>query len=703
MSISSMMSTALTGIMTSQAALRTVSNNIANVNTDGYVRQVARQETVVTGVTSGGVTLASVDRIVDRFLQQASYTAQSDVSSADIKGRFHDRLQGFLGRPDSNSTLSARMDQIYASFSALATSPGDFIQRQATVSAIEDFTVEVDRLSGAVQDLRNDANLRIYEVVSDVNSSLSRIYQLNKDIVRQKALGSDVGDMESLRDGILRELSQKIDVRAQVKDDGAMVITSASGNVLVDLSLRHLEYKGPGVVTSGTIFPPVTITRVDLETGEKIGNTANYEGDISSGELRGLIELRDDDLRDLSLSLGELSASFTETFNQVHNTYSAVPAPNSLTGEPTAIAGGHTPGFTGIVNFSVVDANNNLVSKATVDFDAAAPADMTALMANVNGSLGGAGTLSLVNGTLSFTAAAGGNGVVITDDLAAPSDRGGRSFSHYFGMNNLLKADVPSSFKTGFVGTDAHNMVAATTTAFDFRDKDSNLLASYAMVPVGSTFNDLISDLNTSPLGTYGSFALNGGGELAFTPVAGLEAGKLSVVNDSSNMAGSGITFSRLFGVGDRYTAGASTDIHVVERIADDPGQLALGLMDLTATVGKQALGKSDQAGANAMSNLNNALVQFDGAGDLPDLNVSLGRYAAAFLGNAGLMGARAGTKLEDTTALYTEIEMRRSEVSGVNIDEELANMVVLQNAFSASARIIATAQEMFRDVLAIL
>lgn len=72
-----------------------------------------------------------------------------------------------------------------------------------------------------------------------------------------------------------------------------------------------------------------------------------------------------------------------------------------------------------------------------------------------------------------------------------------------------------------------------------------------------------------------------------------------------------------------------------------------------------------------------------------------------AFYSNAGLKAVRAGARAEDQGALLAEINTRIADVLGVNLDEELANMGVLRNAFNAAAKLITTSQEMFDSLLA--
>ena len=81
--------------------------------------------------------------------------------------------------------------------------------------------------------------------------------------------------------------------------------------------------------------------------------------------------------------------------------------------------------------------------------------------------------------------------------------------------------------------------------------------------------------------------------------------------------------------------------------------------------------------------------------------SVTLSQYVARFLGNAGLQAQRAQNLEEDNLALQQEVSQRNSDVSGVNMDEELSNLVVYQNAYNAAARVLSSVQELYDSLLA--
>ena len=701
MTLNSIISTSLSGLFTNQSALRVTSNNIANVNTENYARlRVNTQAAVVQG-TSAGVEIGSIDRVVDEFLETALRTSISNTEEFAVQTQFHDRFQGILGDPASDSSLSARLNQFFNSVADLTLNPADVLRRQQTINELQSFLDQVGELQVQLQNLRADASQQVSETVESINEELQRIHSLNPLLVRQGILADESGGLEGQLSASLENLSELIDVRVTRSETGQVTVITQSGFPLVDNTLSQLSYDAPGVVTSGTQFPTVTINRVDDETLVPTSTDTDLAPHIRSGRLAGLIELRDKQLVDLSVTIGELSARLADQVNAIQNQFVAVPPANSLTGQPTFVDGAHATNFTGIVNFAVVDDQNQLVSSTSVNFDSAPPANFNALVSQVNTALGGAGTLSLTNGVVSFSAANSSHGVVVFDDETTPSDRGGRGFSHFFGLNNLVEADQPGLYETGLTGTEAHNLNSGGAFNVAVLDTNGSEIDTVTVSVTGTTYQDMINELNNvTGLGQYFTFALGSNGELTFTENPGFDDISINVRSDTTQAGATGLSFTRVFGIGDPFRVDASRNLQVRQEIQNDPNLLSLGVFDASATVGTVALTSGDQRGALALQNLETSLVAFGDAGELRAGNVTLSQYVARFLGNAGLIAQRASNFQEDNQALQEEVFQRNADVSGVNIDEELANLVVFQNAYNAAARILSSVQELYDSLL---
>jgi len=713
MSLNSILTTSLTGLFTNQTAINVTSNNIANVNTENYARSRVVQEAAVLQGQTAGVQIGEIQRVVDRFLEASYRTALSNTREFEVQSVFHDRLQGLLGTPDSENSLAQNINDVFSAFADVSIAPSEILRRTDALSDLQNYLSQIDRIQSSLQDLRADASLQLVEAVETVNEQIRRIGELNPLLVAGNVAGSDTSGLENQIGEALNTISSFLDIQISRGDQGAVTVFTSSGVSLVDSGFVQLEYDAPGIVTGDTIFPPVTAQRVDPRTLQPEGISTNLSGSIRSGEIAGLVNLRDDDLVDLSVSLGELAARVRDEFNRVHNSYSAVPPPNTLTGDQTIVDGGHDLNFTGEVTFAVVNSSTTVLGDSvTVNFDAqtidgavnaAAFADYTSLLAAVNGALAG-GTLTLASGVMSFDATAATDGVIIQDSETTPSSRAGRGFSHFFGMNNLITSDERGIFETGVLGTDAHNIGAGGAIDFVVRDELGREVGSQSIpqASLGTTFDDVVTALNNvgTGIGNFFTFALDPAtGQI--TSTANTVGLSFEVRADTTQIGTTGITLSGAFGLGDRFRVDAARNLEVVSDVASDPNRLSLSAFDLTALPAAGAtLIAGDQRGALAFLELERQLVGFEDAGELDAASVTLSQYTARFLANSGQIAERVSDLSEDNRALQEEVFQRQASISGVNLDEELANLVIFQNAYSAAARVLSSVQELFDDLL---
>lgn len=705
MSLSAIMNTALTGLFTSQSALRVTTSNITNVNTPGYARSVVHQEAVVNSGLGGGVKIADVQRVIDTFLEESFHSSLGQARRYTVERQFHDRVQALLGRPDSSTSLSGRLDTLFQKAAAAANDPSKQVLRQDLLAGVQDFASEISRITDELQRLRADASNQIAERVTTINRLLERIDSLNPLITRETVLGNPTGALEEQRAQAVRELAELVDIRVHDQGNGAIHITTGDGTVLLGGARYLLQYNSPGSATAETNFPPITLHSVDPTTGNVSTDGPILDGALLGGEIKGLIEMRDRVLPEMAAQLGRLGGTVMDQLNAIHNASSAFPPPASLSGINTGLVGTDLHGFSGRTAFKVTDSSGNVVQSVTIDFDALPPgATINDVVAMINAGLGGAGTVTFANGRMSFAAAGAGNGVMIVDDPANPSNRGGRGFSHFFGMNDLLEAKVPSHFSTGFKGTDAHGFTPGSTISFDVVGANNRVIRSVTVTIPAGDFNDILAELNDpAGLGIYMNFAMNADGSLSVTPKAGMEDVKLHVKSDTTARGDTGLGFSRIFGLGERFLADQASGLKVRDAVANAPQRLALGKADFNAGIGQTALSSGNNDGARAWQELELQILSFDAVGELSAMKGTLAQYSAAILGNFGLRAAQATTRQADTVALATEVETRRNDVSGVNLDEELSNMIVFQNSYNAATRIITTVREMYDALLGLV
>ena len=733
MSIDAMLRIGITGLNTHQQVLRNVSNNIVNVNTEGYDRKVTSLKQEIAGAAGVGVSVASVQRVTDTFLSRQVQISRSDTSNLEVQAEFHDRLQAVFGSPGQNITLSARIESMFEAISTLPIEPDNLVRQTDTVNGLQDMADEITRLYDNIQLLRGEADTQIVAAVKEVNALLSQIRDLNESIARESAIpGRDVSALAESRDLALEKLSDFVDIRtfkfnasssSQIPDLGFIGVSGANGIVLVDSLLRGLSYTSSGQVTPSTTFNQIVVGKVESDgTIDTDPNQGIIDSNIASGSLKGLLEMRDSILPDLAAELGEFSAKLTDQINAIHNANTTVPAPSSLSGRNTGLISTDATNFTGTVTLATVDASNDFVQRMVIDFDGgtinfngggAVATTLTTLgdvVTAVNANFTDS-PMSLTAGALSFTAPTGSTGVSILQDATSPALRAGRGFSHFFGMNDLLEADREAHFDTGLAATVSHNLGAGGTTTIEIRNSANTVAKTFDLTVTninvrGSTIQSILDELNdTANLGNFGTFALGTNGDLTFTPTSAFSDYQPVVTSDTTNRGSTGLSLEDLFGIGAKFLADAADDVTVVSTIKSDPSKIALARLDTSAAAVAgtvPALTSGDATGAVALHDLADTVVSFDAAGNLNATSGTLTSYAALLISDISSQAAFTDLGAQDQRALLNELTQRLDNTTGVNMDEELAQLVIFENAYNASARLIAVAQELFDTLLSI-
>jgi flagellar hook-associated protein 1 FlgK len=702
MSITNVMNVALSGLNTNQAALQVTSNNIANVNTENYSRQqVVIQSRSLDGQPAG-VELKDVIRVVDEFLNKELVSSNSSHGYYDALSIIHERLQATLGGPENLGSLHNLVDQAFASLNTLAVEPTQAPRRAGAIADLQNLMDGIDRLARQIQNLREEAERRVLSDIEAVNQELVEIHQLNKAIAAEYSQGNSPYVLEERRAQAIERISEIIDLRAVEMPNHFVHLSTVSGLNLLDQNLRELQYNPVIQADTSVTYNSITVHLVDEVSGVVATNGAILDTSLRAGSLKGWIDMRDIELPQVAVALGELAGKLADQFNRVHNEYSAVPPPNTLTGTNTGALATDPHGFTGSATFAVLDANNEITDSYTIDFTNAGLVTLQDVINDVNANLTGA-TLSLSNGVMVFDATNATDGVVIAQDATSPSSRGGRGFSHFFGMNSLVEARTASHFDTGLTGTAAHGFGASGTVQLSFSGPGGAIAKSYTLdfSTVGGTINAVLNELNTAFSG-FATFALGSDGNVTMTRSTGYEQYDIDIGSDSAVRGTTGISFSEFFGIGDRFRMDAAFSMNVRSDIVSDPFRLALAQLDPAAPAGDPALTEADNRGADALFNLTSLGIVFERAGDLPSLNSTLSEYTSYLLSSTGMEANTAERMAQDRQALRDELKVRRDAVSGVNLDEELANMIIFQNAFNAAARLITTANEMYDTLLSI-
>ncbi len=704
MSLTSIMNIATTGLQAAQTQLRVTSDNIANVNTPGYVRKIADQSAAVTEGYGAGVDVSRVRLATSRFLQAASLSATSDAASQTVSYELYDQIKTQFGDPSGDGGYLADIDRLFASYATLAESPTSSAARQDTVYKTQALFNEAANIAAQIQSARQEADTRLLSAVETVNPLLQQIDKLNEVIAAGSVIGQDVTGAQNAQQSLINELSKYMDVKIEPRANGGVTLRTGTGMTMVGDGHAVLSYTAAGTVDATSAFSDIMVT-------EPNGTRWPLLDGVTSGEIRGLIELRDSDAPAAAARLGELTAKLADELNRAHNANSSVPAPETLNGRNTgqSLTNALT-GFTGTTTITAVDSAGVVQASVEIVFSGATmtvngvAADPTTFLATVNAQLGGAATVSFANGQMRIDGQ-GGNGVAIADDAASPSSKNGRGFSHWFGLNDLVSTTAPSFYETGLTLASEHGFDVGENLTFRITGATGARLRDVTVaVPAGAgTMSELLTALNdpVAGVGRYGAFSLDSAGKLSFRAYDS-SATTLSVVRDGTTQDPSGVSISQLFGLGETGSLRAGS-YSVRSDIQKDPEKLALAQLNLTAAAGTSALSKTDARGALLLSDAGRRNVSFAAAGGNSGGTKTLSAYAADFAGDIGGKASAAKTASETATAIAKEADSRRNAAEGVNMDEELVNMTTFQQAYNASARLIQASKDMYDVLIGIL
>lgn len=704
MSLNLIMNNATSGLMTAQAQLRVVSDNVANVNTPGYVRKLAEQQAMTTQGIGAGVEIARIRLATDRFLQAASFSAGAEAARQGVRYELYDRIQSLFGNPSGDTDFFSQIDAMFSAFAVAAEDPVSSPRRQEALFRAQALFDEAARIQNQIQAVREDADGRIKGAVETANLLLQQIEALNVEVARASVTGADASGAESAQAKLIGELSELMDIRVSVRSQGGVSIRTAAGALLAGDGYATLEYQRAGSVNAESAFSDIWVT-------EPRGAKRALADSITSGEIKGLLELRNVEAPAAAERLAELVTRMADELNRAHNANSSVPAPAVLTGRNVGQSLENAlTGFAGTTNIAVVNAQGVIQTRAEIVFSggamtingvAATPATFLAVL---NAELGGQATASFTGGVLSIEAT-GGNGVAVADDPDDPSNKTGRGFSHFFGLNDLVSTDRMALYETGLTAASAHGFTPGETMKFRFTSETGARLRDIEVtVPAGGTVADLIAALNDTAtgVGRFGTFALDASGALSFT-ASSTPAPQLSVLEDRTTQVPSGVSLTELFGIGGGVRASRADGFSIRLDIQQTPSRLGLAQLDLNAAPGTQALSTGDGRGALALADAGQKAAAFQAAGGAMGGPISVSRYASEMAGDIGGKASIARDRQQAAQALFGEAKARQLAQEGVNLDEELVLMTTYQQAFNASARLIQAASDMYDTLIGMM
>jgi flagellar hook-associated protein 1 len=710
-SLNAITASALSALQTSQSALGVVSNNIANINTQGYARRVVNEQSLSSGGQLMGVDIASIERVVNQFLTQENLAASGTSSQYNTEAQLFSQLNGLLGGPGDNQSLATGLTNLTAALATASQAPTASASQTGVANALAGLASTISNASGTITSLQSQIDQQVVSAIPSANNLIKQVYSLNQQIMNAQAGGNNSSSLLDQRDSVLQNLGQMIGITVTPQSNGSVFVSTSNGTNLVSNTYATLSYGG-GV--SNGVYGSIQIQDTNPQTGQLIGQPTALDPDLGSGSLKGLVEMRDQVLGGLSQSLGNFAQQTAIAFNAQSNANTAYPPAATLAGRDTGLLSTDGLNFTGKSTIAVADSSGNLVSRIDVDFTAGTLSvdggaavsigtSVGSFTTALNTALGAHGSASFANGQLTLSAN-GGDGIVVQDSAATPSSRGGTAFSQYFGLNDLFQGAAPSLGATGLTASDSSGLAAGGTISLELKSADGSVVKPVSITTTaGQTIGNIVSALNTA-MGGAVTFTLNGNGSITTTNAATYSNYKLYVTGDTTARGTTGLSFSSLFGLGAQAVANQAANFAVTPQMVNSPAGIPLAAPAITASsvAGDAIVQGGDSAGAIALENVANGTVRFPAAGAMTAQATSLSDYAASFYQNLSTQSNLVTSNQTTQSDRLQEAQSQLASNSGVNLNEELTNLSTYQQAFSASARVLSVVDQLYQTLMQI-
>ncbi|MFA5494429.1 MAG: flagellar hook-associated protein FlgK [Porticoccaceae bacterium] len=301
----SMFSIGLSGLNTAQIALNTTSNNISNVYTPGYNRELA----IVEQKNHGGVGVIAVQRQFDYFIASQLNGSTSTLAALDSYYSQVSQIDNLLA--DQEVGLAPLMQKFFASLQALAATPSDPAARQGVIGAANTLTAQFRSFDSYLRDMQDGINGQIGAEVAQINNRLEQLAELNREIVVAAASqGEAPNSLLDMRDQIVAELSEHLDVRVSIQDGLTYNIALNNGQPLVT---------GTRAFSLEAMASTADPSRLVVGYNDGAGNRVELNDKvIKGGGLGGLLQFRSETLDKVQNSIGLMAVSLAVGFNDQH-------------------------------------------------------------------------------------------------------------------------------------------------------------------------------------------------------------------------------------------------------------------------------------------------------------------------------------------------------------------------------------------------
>ncbi len=645
----------VSGLLAFQRSLNTISHNIANVNTPGYTRQrvdlVTRPpQRAGDGFIGTGVQVASVQRVYNGFLVEQVRVQTALASETETYLQYATQVDNLLADPDAG--LSPVLQEFFAAVQGVADDPASIPARQVLLAQGEALTNRFNYVYDRLDSLFDGLQTELVNTVDEINALARSIAGLNDQIIEQEGLagGQPANDLRDQRDELIRRLSEKVAVTVVPQDDGALNVFIGNGQNLVVGSTASV------LGTTGNVYDPSSL-EITLTAGS--GSGVVITDAMRGGSLGGLVAFRREILEPALNGLGRVAAGLAFEFNARHRL--GMDLDDRLGGDfftpaQVDVAASSINGGTGSVTGTLVDPAGLTTSDYTLRYDGANAYTLTRLSDGATFAINTGGnspyTTTAVDGfTLTITAGAN----VGDTFLVRPVRYAARTIAMAVDDPREVAAAAPVRTAVNLANTGSGRISAGEvvdTTNAAFTTTPGALTPPILIRFDSATTYSVYDNTNpASPVLLENNIPYNPatGGEVFPTPGA-LDYGYRVRIDGAPR-------------TGDEFTIDYNTG-----GVSDNRNALELAELQTRGTL----------------------------AGGGADFQSAYGQMVA----DVGSRTGQARIRGEAQQTLLNQAIEAREGVSGVNLDEEAANLLRFQQAYQAAAQVLSTANSLFQSLL---
>jgi flagellar hook-associated protein 1 FlgK len=646
----SLLSIGKTGLYAAQAGLATTGNNITNANVAGYSRQVVVQATAISmggsnGYIGTGTQVAQVKRYSDDFLNAQVRTAQASSSGLDAYQQQVQQIDNLLA--DTTSGLSPALQDFFSAVQNLTGDGAGVSSRGSFLTSADTLASRFQSMTGRLDEIRKGVNTQLTASVTTVNTYAKQIAQLNDQIGKLTEAGglNPPNDLLDKRDQLVMDLNKQVKATVVPGDNYSLTVSIGNGQPLV-VGVNSFELAATN--------SPTDQTRVTIGYVTKGKITPMAESALTGGELGAVLQFRSQSLDMAQNSLGRVAIALATSMNDQNHLGldgNGKPGGDIFSIAPADVTKNVNNNMTSTtaIKATVVDATQLTTSNYKVDFDGT-NYNVYRLSDNKKTVISPFPQTQpqVVDGLafdISGAADAGDN------FLVRPTQNGAANFKLALTDGAQIAAAAPIATSVPLTNSGTGKISAGSV--------DKNYLASPLAGPVTLAYDKATGTLTGFPAGQNVSMTVNGS-------TTTYPAGTNPPFQDGASYTAAGMSFTMngAPGNGDKFVIAPNT-------------------------------GLGDTRNAGLM-------------GDLQSKNILDGGKAtyqsayATLVSTIGNKTREVQANAEAAAAQLTQAEAVANNVSGVNLDEEAANLLKYQQAYQASGKVMQIADTIFNALLQI-